>query len=168
MSENTEMSANTALNWDDEIENTGHEFELMPEGDYLFTVTGFTRGWYEPRRPDAKLPPCPQAEIEMTINWTNAGGQSRVNSLTYKLQLSQSVSWKIFQFFQCLGLLAEDAKQAKFPWNSILGKSGIAAVVQNISQSNGKTYNNIDKVYVPSAAPTVYANQAGAESDIPF
>ncbi|EEX48657.1 hypothetical protein [Jonquetella anthropi] len=167
MTENT-GAVNVALNWDDEIENTGHEFELMPEGDYRFTVTAFTRGWYEPRRPDAKLSPCPQAEIEMTINWTNPQGQSRTNTLTYKLQLSQSVSWKIFQFFQSLGLLAEDTKQTKFPWNSIIGKSGIAAVVQNVSQSNGKTYNNIDKVYIPSAAPTVYANQTNTTADIPF
>ena len=124
MTENT-GAVNVALNWDDEIKNTEYKFELMPEGDYRFTVTAFTRGWYEPRRPDAKLPPCPQAELEMTINWTN-------------------------------------------PWNSIIGKSGIAAVVQNVSQSNGKTYNNIDKVYIPSAVPTVYANQTNTTADIPF
>ena len=168
MSENTNTVNNAALNWDDDIQYTGHEYELMPEGDYLFTVTGFTRGWYEPRA-GAKLPPCPQAEIELTINWQNAKKEPRTNTLTYKLQLSQSVSWKIFQFFQGLKRLPEDTKQAKFPWNAIIGKTGIAAIVQNVSQNNGKTYNNVDKIYIPSSAPKVYTNQSTeGEADIPF
>lgn len=157
-----------AFNWDDEVENTGHEFEIMPAGDYEFTVTGFTRGWYDPKQ-GAKLPPCAQAELELTFNWTNGNGAARTNKLTYKLQLCQSVSWKIFQFFQSVGLLPEDAKQTKFPWNAVMGKKGIAAVEQTVSQKNNKTYNNVDKVYVPSSRPTVYANQSlTQDADVPF
>ena len=32
-----------AFGWDDEIKNDGPDFVLLPEGDYLFTVTGFER-----------------------------------------------------------------------------------------------------------------------------
>ena len=35
---------NMCMDWNDEIENDGQEFVLLPEGDYVFKVTGFERG----------------------------------------------------------------------------------------------------------------------------
>ena len=40
--ENVAMS-DRAFGWDDEIKNDGPDFVLLPEGDYLFTVTAFER-----------------------------------------------------------------------------------------------------------------------------
>ena len=35
---------NMCMGWDDQIENDGQEFIILPEGDYNFTVTEFERG----------------------------------------------------------------------------------------------------------------------------
>lgn len=51
MSYETVAVSDRAFGWDDEIKNDGPDFVLLPEGDYLFTVTGFElrplRGRYQ-------------------------------------------------------------------------------------------------------------------------
>ena len=37
------MAEEREFGWDDEIEND-NEFQILPDGDYNFTVTGFERG----------------------------------------------------------------------------------------------------------------------------
>ena len=93
---------NQGFGWDDEIEESS--FEVLPDGDYRFEVTGFERGWWEPQRSDSKIPACNQAEIEMTINWVNKDGQTRTNKLTYKLKLVRNLQFLIYQFFEAVGL----------------------------------------------------------------
>ena len=47
----------------DEIEND-NEFQILPDGDYNFTVTGFERGRHQG---SAKLPPCNKAIITLKM-----------------------------------------------------------------------------------------------------
>lgn len=69
-----------AFGWDDEIKNDGPDFVLLPEGDYLFTVTGFERARYEG---GAKLPPCSMAKLTIRVH----GGDKGETSVTHRLYL---------------------------------------------------------------------------------
>ena len=40
------MAEEREFGWDDEIENDS-EFQILPDGDYNFTVTGFERGRHQ-------------------------------------------------------------------------------------------------------------------------
>lgn len=50
--------------WDDEIQNDGPEYVVLPDGDYNFKVTGFERGRYEGGE---KIPACNMAIITLEI-----------------------------------------------------------------------------------------------------
>lgn len=156
--------------WDDEV--VEQTFELMPPGDYHFTVVGMERGWYEPKRP-GKISACNQADIEMQFSWVNASGLRRNNKLTYSLKLTQSLAFLIFQFFASIGLHHEGDGMTRFPWDQIIGKTGIAKVGQR-EGTTGRIFNTVDSVYPPEKAPTVCADdpkgadKGSNEADIPF
>lgn len=166
MSENKAPNESVAFGWDDEV--VEQPFELMPDGDYRFTVTGMERAWFEPKRADSKISACNQANIELTFNWTSAGGFRRTSKLTHKLKLTSSLSFLIFKFFAGIGLHTEGDGMKKFPWDKIMGRKGIARI-SSYQGNNGQTYNSIDDIYTPDKAPTVCANDEGAETaDLPF
>ena len=158
---NTTMSQ--GFGWDDEV--VEQTFELMPEGDYHFTVTGMQRGWYEPKRP-GKISACNQADIELSFSWLNAAGQRRNNKLTYSLKLTQSLAFLIWQFFEGVGLHTHGDGMTRFPWDKIVGCKGIAKVPQR-EGSTGRRFNSGDSVYTPDKAPTVCADD-NTQADIPF
>ena len=167
MSENKASNESVSFGWDDEVEE--QPFELMPDGDYRFTVTGMERAWFEPKRADSKISACNQANIELTFNWRSAAGFRRTSKLTHKLKLTSSLSFLIFKFFAGIGLHKEGDGMKRFPWGDIMGKKGVARI-GSYQGSNGQTYNSIDDIYTPETAPTVCANdtEAGNEADVPF
>lgn len=144
-----------ALGWDDEIEESS--FEVIPDGDYKFEVTKFERGWWEPQRSDSRIPQCPQAEIEMTIRWTNESGKTRTNKLIYKLKLVDILQFAIYQFFESVGLRKKGDGTTKMPWDSIVGTIGVCQIGHHES-SQGKVFNDVVKCYTPDSVPTVIAN----------
>lgn len=158
---------NDAFGWDDEVEEQA--FELMPVGDYHFTVTGFEKAWFEPKRAESKIGACAQANIEMLFNWRNKAGMKRSNKLTYSLKLNKTLAFLIWQFFAGIGLHREGDGMKRFPWDKIIGCKGIAKVSQRESMT-GRTFNSVDSVYPPEKAPTVTADDplGGNESDVPF
>ena len=159
----TTVSESQGFGWDDEV--VEQSFELMPEGDYHFTVTGMERGWYEPRRP-GKISACNQADIELSFSWTNANGQRRNNKLTYSLKLTQSLAFLIFNFFEGIGLHKSGDGMTRFPWDRIVGCKGIAKVTQR-EGSTGRVFNSVESVYTPDKAPKVCADDTELV-DVPF
>ena len=157
------MEESAGFGWDDEV--VEQAFEVMPEGDYHFTVTGMERGWYEPKRP-GKISACNQADIELTFKWLNANGLHRNNKLTYSLKLTQSLAWLIFQFFEGIGLHKPGDGMTRFPWDQIVGKTGIAKITQQ-EGTTGRIFNRVESVYTPDKAPKVCADDR-QPADIPF
>lgn len=165
MTENKSTPDIYGFGWDDEVEE--QVFELMPDGNYRFTVTDMEREWYEPR-PGSKIPACNQANIELTFNWRNSSGNLRTSKLSYKLKLASSLKFLIFQFFAGIGLHKEGDGMKKFPWGEIIGKKGIARISSR-EGSNGRTYNDVADIYTPDKAPTRCVNdRVDDEVDIPF
>lgn len=146
---------NQGFGWDDEVEESA--FEVMPDGDYKFEITGFERGWWEPQRSDSKIPACNQAEIEMTIRWTNKDGQTRTNKLTYKLKLVRNLQFLIYQLFESVGLRKKGDGTTKMPWNQLIGTVGICQIGHHES-SQGNVFNDVIKCYTPDSVPTVISN----------
>ena len=60
------MSENfTEMTWDDSIESDGMQYQILPEGEYNFTVTGFERSRFPG---SAKVPSCPKAVLTLTVD----------------------------------------------------------------------------------------------------
>lgn len=150
---------NQAFSWDDEVNES--TFELLPDGDYVFTVSQWEKAYWEPKSPDSKIGACQQANIEFEIKWTNAQGIEKTNKLTHRLKLWRSLDWMIYQFFESIGLRKKGDGSQKVPWNQIVGKSGVCMIGHH-TDNKGNDYNDIVKCYPPESAPTVTKNGSSA------
>ena len=109
---------NNIMNWDDVLDNDGQEFIVLPEGDYVFTVTSFERGQF-PGGP--KIPPCPKATLMLTVDCAESGvAMARVDLMLYR-----TVEWKIAAFFRCIGL-KKHGEKAAMDWSKVVGARGKA------------------------------------------
>jgi len=109
---------NNIMNWDDVLDNDGQEFIVLPEGDYVFTVTSFERGQF-PGGP--KIPPCPKATLMLTVDCAESGvAMARVDLMLYR-----TVEWKIAAFFRCIGL-KKHGEKAAMDWSRVVGARGKA------------------------------------------
>ena len=149
------MDNSQAFSWDDVVNES--ELEVLPDGDYSFTVTAFEKAWFEPKSPDSKIKSCHQANVEFTIKWVNDKGVERENKLVYKLKLWRSLEFLVYQFFESIGLKKKGDGASVMPWNQIIGKSGICSIGHH-SDDKGNDYNDILKCYIPEKAPTVIKN----------
>ena len=110
---------NTAMNWDDVLENDGQELVILPEGDYTFTVTGFERSTF-PGGP--KLPPCPKASLTLTIDNDQGPALARVTLL-----LCRQLEWKTSGFFISIGQKKRGEK-SRMDWTRVMGARGKAHI----------------------------------------
>ena len=106
---------NNVMGWNDMLDNDKQEFVVLPEGDYLFTVTGFERGQYQG---GPKIPACPKAVLTLTIDNDQGPATARVILL-----LHRQVAWKVSDFFISIGQMKRNEK-ASMNWNQVLGARG--------------------------------------------
>lgn len=153
MAENKEV-----FSWDDEVEESS--FEILPDGDYKFTVSKFEKGWYEPKG-NSTLPECDQALLEFTINWINESGEAKTNKIGYDIKLCRKLQFLTYQFFECIGLRKKGDGTTKMPWSQVEGRSGICQI-GHYEGKNGNVYNQVIKCYPVEDAPTVTKNEVTA------
>lgn len=119
-----------AFGWDDEIKNDGPDFVLLPEGDYLFTVTGFERARYEG---GAKLPPCSMAKLTIRIH----GGDKGETSVTHRLYLHSRCEGLLCAFFESIGQ-RKHGEPLRPRWDELVGAQGLAHVgVREFTKKSG-------------------------------
>lgn len=145
--------------WEDEIENEGSDFVLLPEGDYEFCIKKIERARYAG---SAKVRECNQAKITVTI----FGAEDSVD-IQENIFLLSSFEWKLSQFFLSIGL-KKHGEKLRMNWTAAVGKRGKCHVYVDTYQkkdgSEGKS-NKIKKFYaydeevatVTPAQQTVYA-----------
>lgn len=129
------------LGWDDIIENDDSGWELLPEGDYEFTVTGFTRGRYEG---GPKMGPCNKAELELSL-----AGPAGPVTLKHNLFLNSKCEWRLCQFFTAIGL-RKHGEQLKMDWGKVVGAHGrCRVIVRTYTKKDGSEGqdNDIKKFY---------------------
>lgn len=103
------------FNWDDEISNESSGFDLIPEGDYDFTVEKFERGQHDG---SDKIPACKKAIVTFTI-W---GANDKI-SITENFFLCSKMEWKLSSLFLALGL-KKHGEPLKMNWSEITGRKG--------------------------------------------
>ncbi len=131
--------------WDDTIEHDS-TFELVPAGDYWFTVTGFSRGRHNGSE---KLPPCPKAELKLELT----DGQHKT-TLTHNLFLHSITEGMLCSFFAAIGQ-RKHGEQLRMNWQKVVGARGRCKVTvrQWTSRSgNENESNDIAKFYEYDAA----------------
>lgn len=145
------------LGWDDEIQNDGPEFVVLPEGDYNFEVVKFERGRHNGSE---KLPPCNKAIVTIKIE-----GREGVALITHNLFLHSKCEGMLCSFFTGIGQ-RKHGEKLKMNWNNIIGSKGKCKVgIRKWTSNEGNEYTNneIKKFYEPkeNAAPQQASWKAG-------
>lgn len=133
--------AEREYDWDDEIENDGAEFSVMPEGDYDFVVVDFERARHSG---SDKLPPCNKAIVHIRIEGTDVSGTQGTTTINHQLFLHSKTEGLLSDFFKGIGLKKKGEKM-KMNWAKVPGSTGRAKV--GIREYKGKQYNEIKKFY---------------------
>lgn len=117
------------LGWDEEVEDTGGSYPLVPAGDYDFTVRSFERGRYEG---GSKIPACNQAQLKIDVT---SGTES--TTVFTNLLLFSTLQWKLAQFFKSIGSPEVDGR-VKMNWNMVFGATGRCKVgIRKYKDKNG-------------------------------
>ena len=126
------------MDWNDSIENDGKEFVLLPEGDYVYKVTGFERA----RHPgSAKLPPCNKAALTLQVV-TDEG----IATIFTDLYLYRTMEWKMSSFFRSIGQKKHGEKFTP-DWSKVIGKRGRAhfKTEEYVKDGETRSKNVVDK-----------------------
>lgn len=132
--------------WDDQISNDS-SFEIVPAGDYEFTVTGFERSR---TKGQGKLPPCNMAVLTIEVK----SGQFKT-SINHYLVLHTSLEWKLCEFFRAIGS-RKKGEAVSMKWSEVIGSRGRCKVIVETFKKNDGTdgeSNKIEKFYDPDTAP---------------
>lgn len=111
------------FSWDDQIENDGQEFVVLPAGNYDFEVTAFERGRFNG---SDKMPACNQANLTLKI--TAPDGQE--TSIKESLLLHSKVEWKLCEFFTSIGQ-RKHGEKVTMNWTAVVGSKGRCELIVN-------------------------------------
>ena len=141
--------------WDDEIQRD-ESFQVLPEGDYRFTVTRFERARHSGSE---KIPACPKAVLTLAVSGAGASGEVQTN-----LFLHSKFEWKLCQFFVSIGQ-RKYGEAIRMNWSTVPGSSGVCHVaVRKWTGNDGKEResNEISEFYAPDSAPQIAGQAAPA------
>ena len=134
------MPESESLDWDSEIEDTGEgSYVILPPGKYPFTVKSFERKSFSG---SAKLPPCNQAELHISVD----GGPKGKATVIKKLFLVKKQEWTLSQFFVSIGVMKPGSK-LRMNWAAVVGATGICELSNR--EYNGDMYNEIKRFLPP-------------------
>lgn len=140
------------FNWDDTIQNDS-TFEVLPVGDYNFTVKSFERGRHSG---SDKLPPCNKAVLKIEVS---NGANS--TTLEHNLYLHSSTEGFLCSFFKAIGQ-RQHGQAMKMDWSKVIGAKGRCKLgIHKWTGKDGQAMENnqISKFYEAEAAAPAY--QAG-------
>ncbi len=132
--------------WDDIIQNDSPDYVVLPEGDYEFTVLKMERKRFTPG-PNAKLPPCNQADILLQI----AAPNGDISTFTHSLFLHSKCEGMLCAFFTAIGQ-RKHGEALKMNWAKVPGSRGKCKVgVHTYTKKDGTQgqSNEIKKFYEP-------------------
>ena len=149
--ENTVTTVDREFTWDDTIENDGSDFQVLPEGEYDFTVTKFERGRSAGK---GKLPPCNMAILTLRVSDGNGS-----TTITDNLLLHSKAEWKLCQFFRSIGQ-KKHGEPLRMNWSAVMGATGrCKVIVEPWIGNDGKEHqsNKIDRYIDPDDVPVAPA-----------
>ena len=149
------------LDWDDEIKNDSSPFQVLPEGDYRFTVIRFERARHAG---SAKIPACKKAVLTLAVSGPEGSGEVQTSFF-----LHETVEWKLCQFFVSIGQ-RKIGETKRMNWGAVPGSGGVCHVgVRKWTGNDGKEResNEITEFYDPENAPQVAAPQQKTWTEVP-
>lgn len=138
------MTEERVFSWDDEFTEVEDSFQIIPPGDYDFTIVDFERARFEG---SDKMPACPMAKITYEVQ-TADGTKGRIRQ---NLFLHSKSQWQLTNFACAIGMMKRGDGHFKIAWNQLIGATGRMQV--NIRKYNGKDYNDVKRFYDKEAAP---------------
>lgn len=149
------------IGWDGAIEHDSEfQFQLLPEGDYNFTVMKFERGRHNGSQ---KLPACNKAILTLKLS----NGQYET-TIEHNLFLHSKCEGLLCEFFTAIGQRSHGQRLVP-RWNEVVGSTGTCKVtIRDWTGNDGtiKQSNDIKKFYekgyvAASVQPASAAPQAG-------
>ena len=147
--------------WDDEIQRDDSPFQVLPEGDYNFTVKKFERARHSGSE---KIPACNKAILTVTVSSAEASGDVQTS-----LFLHSKFEWKLCQFFTSIGQ-RKHGEAMRMNWGAVPGASGVCHVgVRKWIGNDNKEHesNEITEFYDPENAPQVTTAQPPMQTTAP-
>lgn len=142
-----------ALDFDSEISKE-NDFELIPDGDYTFTVKAYERGQYEPKD-GAKMCACPMVSVTLGIRIADPDGSTAEKEFKYNLFLNTKAEGRISEFFEGVGLKKKGDK-FKMAWNSVIGKTGKLKMGRRKGNTGDNEFNDVKKFYYKDPGAKTY------------
>lgn len=149
------------LDWDEQIQNDGPEYKMLPEGDYQFEVTKFERGRFDG---SAKMGPCKMAILTLYID----GGAKGETTITHRLYLHTKCEGLLCAFFESIGQ-RKHGEPLRMNWERVIGSHGLAKVEihQYTKNAGGEGECNQIKRFLPppdetASTPATATWQQGA------
>lgn len=131
-----------------------NSFEVLPDGDYHFTVDHHEVGYYSGT--SDKIPPNTQVvTCYLSIPYYKDGLLTTAK-VRNNLNIYSKALFAIRQFTDCIGLTPEKGK-ASLDLEKMDGLSGVCAIT-TVETKKGNEMNNVSVFYAPSKAPVVTAN----------
>lgn len=135
------MSDGRELGWEDQIENDGPEFIILPEGDYDFEVVNFERARHAG---SDKLPPCNKAVVHIKVD-----APQGTTTIKHNLFLHTITEGMLCAFFAGIGQRKKGEKLT-MNWSKVVGSKGkLKLGTRSWTNDEGKTINSneIKKFY---------------------
>lgn len=132
------MTEEKVFSWDDEFTEVEDSYQVVPAGDYDFTIIDFERARFEG---SDKMPACPQAKITYEVTAPD-GTKGRIRQ---NLFLHSKSQWQLTNFACAIGQMKRGDGHFRIAWNQLIGATGRMQV--SIREYNGKNYNDVKKLY---------------------
>ena len=104
------------LGWNDTIENDSGDFELIPNGEYPFVITGVERGRHTG---SAKLPACNKATLHVRVEMPDGSTQTTNENLF----MHSKTEGLLCQFFRSIGH-RKSGEKLVMDWAKVTGAKG--------------------------------------------
>lgn len=148
------MTEERAFSWDDSFEETTNEFQLVPEGDYDFTIVDFERAHFDGSE---KMPPCNMAKVTYEVQAPD-GTKGRIRQ---NLFLHTKSQWLLTNFACAIGMMKRGDGEFKIAWSQLVGSTGRMKI--SVRKYNDKEYNDVKRFYdkeEPAQPKTTYRQGA--------
>ena len=134
------------------LELDDNTFEVLPDGDYHFTVDSHEVGYAT----SDKMPPnTQQITCYLEIPFIKDGDVKTVK-VRNNLNVYKKALFAIRQFVECIGMVPEKGK-AKIDLEKIDGMTGVCSIT-TMESKNGNEFNRVQLFYPPSKVPAVTLN----------
>lgn len=134
------------------LELDDNTFEVLPDGDYHFTVASHEVGYTT----SDKMPPNTQQIVCYLEIPFYKDGKVKTVEVRNNLNVYKKALFAIRQFVECIGMVPEKGK-VKIDLDRMDGLAGVCSIT-TMESKNGNEFNRVQAFYPPSKTPVKTAN----------